>query len=115
MKRTSNLRTLAHWCMAVVVVAGGTLLVEAAARERFVATAMSIATPGPTGAGMVEMVVERWSTDAERDQLTKALLEKGPETPGDTPENAACRLHPNTKQHRLRPSLRAEDADGRRR
>jgi hypothetical protein len=28
---------------------------------------------------MVEMVVERWSTDAERDQLIKALLEKGPE------------------------------------
>ena len=79
MKRTSNLRTLAHWCMAVVVVAGGTLLIEAAARERFVATAMSLGTPGPTGSGVVEMVVERWSTDAERDQLIKALLEKGPE------------------------------------
>jgi hypothetical protein len=79
MKQTSNLRTLAHWCLAVLVGAAGTVLVEAAARERFVATAMSIATPGPTGAGIVEMVVERWSTDAERDQLTKALVEKGPE------------------------------------
>lgn len=79
MKQTSNLRTLAYWCLAVLVVAAGTLLIEAAARERFVATATSIATPGPTGAGIVEMVVERWSTDAERDQLTKALLEKGPE------------------------------------
>jgi hypothetical protein len=79
MKQTSNLRTLAHWCLAVLVVAAGTLLVEAAARERFVATAMSLGTPGPTGSGVVEMVVERWSTDAERDQLIKALLEKGPE------------------------------------
>lgn len=79
MKRTSNLRTLALWCMTGLVLAAGTLLVEGAARERFVATAMSIGTPGPTGAGTVEIVVERWSTDAERDQLVKALLEKGPE------------------------------------
>jgi hypothetical protein len=58
--------------------------IEAAAPERFVATAVSIATPGPTGAGTVEMVVERYSTDEERDQLLKALLEKGPEKLLDT-------------------------------
>ena len=51
--------------------------IEAAVPERFVATAVSIATPGPTGAGTVEMVVERYSTDEERDLLLKTLLEKG--------------------------------------
>ena len=58
--------------------------IEAAAPERFVATAVSIATPGPTGAGTVEMVVERYSTDEERDQLLKAVLDKGPEKLLDT-------------------------------
>ena len=48
--------------------------------ERYVATAISIGTPGRAAAGTVEMVVERWSTDAERDRLMAVLLEKGPDT-----------------------------------
>jgi hypothetical protein len=47
--------------------------------ERYVATAISTGTPGPTGAGTVELGVERWSTDAERDRLMAVLLEKGPD------------------------------------
>ncbi len=58
--------------------------IEAAVPERFVATAVSIATPGPTGAGTVEMVVERYSTDEERDLLLKTLLEKGSDKLLDT-------------------------------
>ena len=48
--------------------------------ERYVANAINIGTPGRAAAGTVEMVVERWSTDAERDRLMAVLLEKGPDT-----------------------------------
>ena len=33
---------------------------------------------GPTGAQTVEIVVNRWSTDAERDRLLTVLREQGP-------------------------------------
>lgn len=47
--------------------------------ERFTAFAVNMGTPGPTGAGTVEIAVNRWSTDAERDRLLSVLLEKGPD------------------------------------
>jgi hypothetical protein len=52
--------------------------------ERFTALAVSLGTPGRTGAQTVEMAVNRWSTDEERDKLMTALLEKGPEKLLDT-------------------------------
>jgi hypothetical protein len=79
MKRTSNLRPVTKSWIAVFVAAVGTLTAAAAASERFAAKAISLATPGPVGAGTVEIVVDRWSTDAERDQLINALIEKGPD------------------------------------
>jgi hypothetical protein len=45
--------------------------------ERFTATAINFDNPTGSAAGSVELVVNRWSTDAERDQLLSALLEKG--------------------------------------
>jgi len=47
--------------------------------ERFRAFAVNIGTPGRAGAGQVEIVVNRWSTDAERERLMTTLIEKGPE------------------------------------
>jgi hypothetical protein len=47
--------------------------------ERFTAFAVNMGTPGPTGAGTVDIAVDRWSTDAERDRLLSILLEKGPD------------------------------------
>jgi hypothetical protein len=52
--------------------------------ERYVANAVSLATPGPTGAAIVEISVTRWSPEAERDRLIKTLAEKGPEKLLDT-------------------------------
>jgi hypothetical protein len=55
--------------------------------EKFTAFAVNLDNSGGvarTGAGVVEMVVERYSTDAERDRLLKALVEKGPEKLLDT-------------------------------
>lgn len=47
--------------------------------ERYVATAIGIGTPGPPVADTVDIAIERWSTDAERDRLMAVLLEKGPD------------------------------------
>jgi hypothetical protein len=46
--------------------------------------AVDLGVPGRSSAGPVEIAVERWSTDAERDRLLKALVEKGPDKLLDT-------------------------------
>ena len=84
MTGASILRRMAGGCAAVLALGAGLSANAAVARERFVATAVNIATPGPTGSGRVEIVIDRYSTDAERDRLSNALLEKGPEKLLDT-------------------------------
>lgn len=74
--------TVSRQLAAAAVVAAGLLAAlpsEAIAAERFVASAVNIAAPGPTGAGLVDIVVERWSTDAERDRLLDVLAKGGQE------------------------------------
>lgn len=76
----SRLRTWLHaGCTAAVALQ---LYSAAAAQtigtpERYVATAVNLGQPGPTGPLTVEMVVTRWSTDEERDRLVATLVEKG--------------------------------------
>ena len=55
-------------------------------RERFTAFAVNMDSSAVArpGASTVEIVVERWSTDAQRDRLLAALVEKGPEKLLDT-------------------------------
>lgn len=45
--------------------------------ERFTALAVSLGTPGRSGAGTVEIQVDRWSTDEEREKLLTVLVEQG--------------------------------------
>jgi hypothetical protein len=53
-------------------------IVDAAATiETFTATAVNMSGVGRPGAGVVEISIERWSTDAERDRLVTVLKEKG--------------------------------------
>jgi hypothetical protein len=47
--------------------------------ERFTALAVNLESPRRAMTGTVEIVVNRWSTDRERDRLLTVLLEKGPE------------------------------------
>lgn len=47
--------------------------------ERFSALAVNLESPRRATPGTVEIVVNRWSTDRERDRLLTVLLEKGPE------------------------------------
>ena len=46
---------------------------------RFTAFAVNLRGPGATSARTVELVVDRWSTDGERDRLMNVLKERGPE------------------------------------
>jgi hypothetical protein len=51
---------------------------------RFTAFAVNMGSPGRGGASTVDIVVDRWSTDADREKLMTALVEKGPEKLLDT-------------------------------
>jgi hypothetical protein len=52
--------------------------------ERFTALAVNMGTPGRPGADTVEIQVDRWSTDQEREKLLTVLREQGPEKLLDT-------------------------------
>ncbi len=52
--------------------------------ERFTAVAINMGTPGRAFTDRVDITVNRWSSDADRDKLMKALFEKGPEKLLDT-------------------------------
>jgi hypothetical protein len=84
MKKVLSLLTLAFAAsLGVAVVVAQTH----GGREKFTAFAVNLdsaAGVARPGAGVVEMVVERYSSDAERDRLMKALREKGPEKLLDT-------------------------------
>ena len=65
--------------LVVAIVAGATLVVTGQTNgvpERFTAMAVNMARGGT---GTIDMVVNRWSTEAERTKLVTTLLEKGPE------------------------------------
>jgi hypothetical protein len=47
--------------------------------ERFNAFAVDLGAPGRASSGQVEFVIERYSTDAERDRLLAVLKDKGPD------------------------------------
>jgi hypothetical protein len=75
------LRHAAVFAFAAVAVWGTSFRVFAqdggrARPERFTAAAMDT---NRGVAGNVEIQIDRWSTDAERDRLMKALLDKGPD------------------------------------
>jgi hypothetical protein len=64
--------------LAAATVAGGLAVVAAGqtngAPEKFTAMAVNMSRGG---AGTVEIVVNRWSTDAEREKLMSTLMDKG--------------------------------------
>jgi hypothetical protein len=61
------------------LMAASTLAQTMGSPERFTAFAVNMGSPGRASSGTVEIVVDRWSTEAERGKLLGTLLEKGPE------------------------------------
>ena len=63
--------------IAAILFATATLAAQTnGSPERYLATAIDM---NRSASGNIEITVERWSTDAERDRLMKVLLDKGPE------------------------------------
>lgn len=48
-------------------------------REEFTAFAVNISNVGRTGATVVDLTIERWTTDAESERLIAVFRQKGPE------------------------------------
>jgi hypothetical protein len=83
--------------------------------ERFTALAVNFDSPSGGAAGTVEFVVDRWSTDAERDKLMTALMEKGPEKLLDVLQNiprVGYIRTPNSVGYDLRYARRVPGEDG---
>jgi hypothetical protein len=71
--------------VTVAVVLNGRVAAQSdAAPVRFSAVAINMGSPGRAGASQVEIVVNRWSPNAERDRLLAVLFDKGPEKLLDT-------------------------------
>lgn len=74
--RNSLLVTLA----IVMTISSGPVALQVASnspREEFTAFAVDINNVGRTGASPVDIVIERWTTDEERDRLFTVFKEKG--------------------------------------
>ena len=65
---------------AVLSLSSSAVSVEAQNRqplERLLATSVNMSNVGRTDAGRIEIVIERWSSDRERDELIATLQDKG--------------------------------------
>jgi hypothetical protein len=51
--------------------------VDRSVKERLLATAVNMSNVGRPNAGRIEFVIERWSSERERDELIATLREKG--------------------------------------
>jgi hypothetical protein len=71
------LRSLIPFSIALIATAA----LSAQTKERFTAAAVNM---NVGAAGTIDIVVDRYSTDAERDRLMKVMMDKGPEKLLDT-------------------------------
>jgi hypothetical protein len=65
---------------AAMSLSSSSVTVEARSREpleRLLATSVNMSNVGRTAAGRIEIVIERWSSERERDELIATLKDKG--------------------------------------
>jgi hypothetical protein len=75
--------------LAAVAVAAAMGAVATRAEERFTAQAVNMSNVGPSGAvGTVDIIIERYSTEAERNRFLAALTERGNDGLLDAFQNA---------------------------
>ncbi len=118
MRRMSAIRRAVHGSTVAAALVLTTIMSGAQTHgtpERFTAVAVNFDSPGGGATGTVEFVVNRWSTDAERDKLMTALMEKGPEKLLDVlqsnPRVGYIRT-PNSVGYDLRYARRVPGEDG---
>jgi hypothetical protein len=71
-------RWLIGVCLALSVPLIGAAQSNAPA-ERFTANAINMSEIGTPGATPIEITIDRWSSDAERERLVSTLMDKGPD------------------------------------
>jgi hypothetical protein len=78
---STHRRLLAAMTAAAALAVGASMAAAQTAsnspQERFTAVAVNVSTVGRTGATPVDITVNRWTTDAERDRLVTMFKEKG--------------------------------------
>jgi hypothetical protein len=75
----SRLALAGTFALSVTVAAGAAWAADNPNREAFTAFAVSMGTSAPGAAGTVDIVIERYSTDAEREKLMTTFIEQGPD------------------------------------
>ena len=78
-RMTETLRCGGIALAALLSVASSSVTVEAQKRpiERLLATSVNMSNVGSTNAGRIEIVIERWSSERERDELIATLKDQG--------------------------------------
>jgi len=114
-------RIFCRFCPAAVVIMVALLTYPAAAQtdktqgERFTALALNFDAPAGAASATVDINIDRWSTDAERDRLINLLLEKGAgsllEAVSKLPRLGAIRT-PDSIGYDLRFARRTPGPDG---
>jgi hypothetical protein len=76
----SSRRLVRRWCVLIGMLAAAAAPATQThgTAERFTALAVNMGSPARFTTATVELVVNRWSSEAERDRLLSVLLEKGP-------------------------------------
>lgn len=73
------MKRMSQWLIPVFAVTVGLSALQAAQQpiEKYSATAVNLDAPNGSATSLVQIQITRWSTDAERDQITNAVNEKG--------------------------------------
>jgi len=71
--------TLAFWTAAVVGLTTVCLAQTHGAMQRFTFGVEQVGKTGLSGEGRLQLVIDRWSTDAERERVLLAMNENGPD------------------------------------
>jgi hypothetical protein len=77
-RATSGVRPL--WIMTIAIAAMAVVSLQARAPvARYTSLAVDLSGQGASASATVGIVIDRWSTEAERQRLTTVLVEQGPE------------------------------------
>ena len=112
MKRTKLFMT----CSVILLIPLVAVLTHAqteTVKERFTFTALNGSKAGPSGEGRLELVITRWSSDAERDRLRASVTDEGPDKVNNALGEAAGWIHwPGNLDYTLRYARRTPRPDG---
>ena len=112
MKRTKLLMTCAV-TLFIPLLANITHAQTETAKERFTFTAPNGSKAGPNGEARLELVITRWSSDAERDRVRSVVTEEGPDKVNNALGDAAGWIHwPGNLDYTLRYARRTPRPDG---